>query len=218
VDNASPDSVGSKIVLIIGVVHGDEPQGKFLIENYLGYTSPLGGAVRFQCEQKLRTLENEVRWQKNKLLFIPCLNPDGMELKTRQNSNKVDLNRNFPTKNWELTEKNDYFGGESAASEIETKFVVEIIEKFSPDIILTLHAPYKVVNYDGPAKEIAEKISKIINYPTSNDIGYPTPGSFGTYAGIERNIPTITLELDEDIDVNELIAPINKIFDYLANC
>ena len=72
-----------------------------------------------------------------------------------------------------------------------------------------------LVNYDGDAEEIAEKISKIINYPVEADIGYPTPGSFGTYCGIERNIPTITLELDENIDVKRLINPVHKIFDYI---
>lgn len=184
----------NKTILIIGVVHGDEPQGKFLIENYL---------------------ENPID-SRNRVLFIPCLNPDGLELKTRANANEIDINRNFPTKNWAREPfASEYFGGEEAASEIETKFVIEIIEEYKPDVILTLHAPYKVVNYDGPAKDIAEKISEIINYPATTDIGYPTPGSFGTYAGIERNIPTITLELDEEIDVNELINPVNRIFDYL---
>lgn len=189
-------SAQQQIVLIIGVVHGDEPQGKFLIENYL----------------KTEQVES-----KNRLLFIPCLNPDGLLNKTRQNSNLVDINRNFPTHNWELTEKNEFFGGEAPSSEIETKFVVDVIEEFSPDVILTLHAPFKVVNYDGPAEIIAQKISEIINYPVQSDIGYSTPGSFGTYAGVEKNIQTITLELDEEVDVAELIAPVNKIFNYLAS-
>lgn len=220
----------NKTILIIGVVHGDEPQGKFLIENYIDSQchcetkgtgeknescDPVGAGT--SEERNDEAIQKEYS-HKNRMLFIPCLNPDGLELNTRQNANGVDVNRNFPTKNWELTEKSsDYFGGESPASEIETKFVTEVIEEFAPDMILTLHAPYKVVNYDGPAKEIAEKISEIIGYPSSTDIGYPTPGSFGTYSGIERNIPTITLELDEEIDVAELVEPVNKIFDYLAN-
>ncbi len=177
--------------LIIGVFHGDEPQGKFLIEEYLKNNDTNG------------------------LIFIPCLNPDGLQLKTRTNSNGVDLNRNFPTKNWELTEKDEFFGGMSAGSEIETQFLIDTINEFKPDLILTLHAPYKIVNYDGPAKEISEKISEIINYPLEPSIGYPTPGSFGTYAGIEREIPTITLELDEECPVEDLIKPVHKIFDLL---
>ncbi|CCY63329.1 peptidase M14 carboxypeptidase A [Clostridium sp. CAG:967] len=177
--------------LIVGVFHGDEPQGKFLIEEYLKNNDTNG------------------------LLFIPCLNPDGMQLKTRTNSNGVDLNRNFPTKNWELTKKNEFFGGMSAGSEIETKFLMDTINEFKPQLILTLHAPYKIVNYDGPAREISEKISEIIGYPVEESIGYPTPGSFGTYAGIEREIPAITLELDEVCPVQDLVKPVFEIFDML---
>ena len=66
---------GCKNILVIGVFHGDEPQGEYLINKYLK--------------------END-----SNLMFIPCLNPDGKNLKTRQNANNVDLNRNFPTKNW----------------------------------------------------------------------------------------------------------------------
>ena len=160
----------------------------------------------------------------NNLLFIPCLNPDGMQLGQRTNANGVDLNRNFRTKNWGENlgdnatcddEKSAYYGGISAGSEIETKFLINIIQEFNPKTILTLHAPYKVVNYDGPAKELAEKISAIINYPVEASIGYPTPGSFGTYAGVERQISTITLELDEICPVQDLIKPVHEIFDEL---
>lgn len=181
----------NKQVLIIGVFHGDEPQGKFLIEEYLK--------------------END----NSQMLFIPCLNPDGMSLNIRQNSNKVDLNRNFPTNNWILSEDRDYFGGNEPASEVETRFMVEILEEYKPKFILTLHSPYCVVNYDGDALEYAEEISKIIGYPVQSDIGYPTPGSFGTYCGIEREIPTITLELDDTVDVKTLVKPVHKIFDYI---
>ena len=66
------------------------------------------------------------------------------------------------------------------------------------------------------SEKIAEKISQIINYPAEGSIGYPTPGSFGTYCGVERNIPTITLELDEEIQVQELVEPVFKIFDLLS--
>ncbi|MFA7658574.1 MAG: DUF2817 domain-containing protein [Candidatus Gastranaerophilaceae bacterium] len=190
-----------KTVLIIGVVHGDEPQGKFLIENYLENSKNKSSGL-----------------PENRMLLIPCLNPDGLALGTRQNANLVDINRNFPTQNWQNAPFTpEYFGGEKCFSEIETKFVMKILEKFSPDVIFTLHTPFKVVNYDGPAKDIAKRISEIIKYPVKKQIGYPTPGSFGTYAGIERKIPIITLELDEEIDVKELVAPMNKIFDYLGN-
>ncbi len=200
------------VSLVIGVFHGDEPQGKFLIEEYLKRQSTLSPTSKSGGKKT------------NNPLFIPCLNPDGMQLGQRTNANGVDLNRNFPTKNWGENlgdnatcddEKSAYYGGISAGSEIETQFLIDTISEFKPQTILTLHAPYKVVNYDGPAKELAEKISAIINYPVEASIGYPTPGSFGTYAGVERQISTITLELDEICPVQDLIKPVHEIFDEL---
>ena len=182
-------NIQSPKVLIIGCFHGDEPQGEYLINSYL--------------KKHIET----------NLLFIPRLNIAN----TRVNPNGIDLNRNFPTKNWELTERNEYFGGNIPASEKETIFIMDIVEKYRPKVILTLHAPYKVVNYDGPFSEIIEKISEIMHYPIEKSIGYPTPGSFGTWAGIERNILTITLELDEEIDVKELEPQTFKVFEYLES-
>ena len=94
-----------KRILVIGVFHGDEPQGEFLIN------------------------EDIKRNSATRLLFIPCLNPDGKALNSRTNSQGVDLNRNFPTKNWELTEKNEFFGGDNPASEIETRVFTEVIDR-----------------------------------------------------------------------------------------
>lgn len=185
-----------KTVLLIGVFHGDEPQGEFLIKKFI---------------------ETKITPCKNKTLIIPCLNPDGKALGTRQNSNGVDLNRNFPTKNRKMLEDKHYFCGETPASEIETRFIIDVLEKYKPDFILSLHAPYRVVNYDGDAKSYAEKLSEITGYPVEEDIGYETPGSFGTYAGKERNIPTITLELPEDKSDDELWKEVGEIFEYCTD-
>lgn len=176
-------------VLIIGVFHGDEPQGEFLINEYL--------------KNKKET----------NLLFIPRLNATSK----RVNENGVDLNRNFPTKNWVLSNKDDYFGGNSPASEKETKFIINVVDKYKPKIILTLHAPYKIVNFDGPKIPLIDQISAIMNYPVKESIGYPTPGSFGTWAGIEKNITTVTLELDEKMDNLMLFNKVRKVFELMES-
>ena len=183
---------GLKKILVVGVFHGDEPQGEYFINEYL----------------KL----NKVN-AKNSLYFVPRLNENNL----RTNKNGVDLNRNFPTKNWVKSIRDDYFGGDYPASEEETKFLVKLIEENKFDAIITIHAPYKIINYDGPVCELASKISQILGYPVESDIGYPTPGSFGTYCGIERNIPTITIEIDENKAPKELLGRFIELFDFLAN-
>ncbi|MFZ2490659.1 MAG: murein tripeptide amidase MpaA, partial [Thermoanaerobaculia bacterium] len=35
--------------------------------------------------------------------------------------------------------------------------------------------------------------------PLQPSIGYPTPGSLGSYAGVERRIPIVTLELPREV-------------------
>ncbi len=183
-------------VLIIGVFHGDEPEGEFLVKNLMQ-----------EVEKNPGLMGN------NNILFIPCLNPDGKQKNIRGNSNNIDLNRNFPTKNRIEPKKNNEFNTEPA-SEVETRFIIDIMAKYSPDRILAIHSPYKIINYDGPADEIAEKMSKFSGYPVQVDIGYPTPGSFGTYAGKERNIPIITLELPQNCALENLWLENKKALRY----
>lgn len=194
------ETIYAKTVLILGVFHGDEQDGEFLIRKYI---------------------DSNPKITKNRIIFIPVVNESGKAKNTRVNANGVDLNRNFPTSNWELSkEKDDYFGGEFKGSEEETQKLIKIIEHFKPDCILSLHQPYRCVNFDGPYDKtcrIAQRISKINGYKIEENIGYPTPGSFGTYCGIELKIPTITLELPENEDKNILWNENKGIFEYFAN-
>lgn len=184
-----------KTILIVGVFHGEEPQGEYLINKFI---------------------QQDLSFIKNKLVIIPCLNPDGKNKNQRQNANGVDLNRNFPTKNWKITTRKEYFGGNTPASETETKFMIDVIKNYKFDAILSVHAPFEIVNYDGRAEELAKKISELTGYKVQSDIGYPTPGSFGNYCGVERGIPTITLELPETKSNEELWQTNKAVFDYLA--
>ncbi|HPF51525.1 MAG TPA: DUF2817 domain-containing protein [Draconibacterium sp.] len=187
----------ARTILIIGVFHGEEPQGEYIISRYLK--------------------EKDFSAIKNHLYFIPCLNPWGKERGIRVNQNGVDLNRNYPTQNWIETKKDENYSGDEPASEKTTQQMIALLAEIKPDSILTLHAPLKCVNYDGPAKELAEIISEKCGFPVIADLGYPTPGSFGTYCGIERSIPTITLELDDEESNEKCYERTLPVLEYLAN-
>lgn len=177
-------------VLILGGVHGDEPEGVIAAQGLL---------------QKF--LEN---FNYNlQVTIIPEFNIEGILNKQRTNSNGVDLNRNLPTKDWSPEAKTPrYNPGKKALSEKENQALVQLIEKHSFKLIITLHSWNPMINVNGPSCDPeAEILKKHTAYIIDSDIGYPTPGSLGTYAGKERNIPTITFEIQRDIDFKE----INKV-------
>lgn len=169
-------------ILLIGGIHGDE------------YASV---SVVFKW---MKTLDKHhsglFHWH-----VVPLANPDGLLQKksTRLNANGVDLNRNFPSHNWSIQALNFWrqetksnprrYPGPSAISEPETQWLAEEIAQFKPDIIVSVHAPYGIIDYDGPAKgpnQLGHLPLKLLgNFP----------GSLGRYAGIDQNIPVITIEL-----------------------
>lgn len=170
-------------ILVFSLIHGDE--------------TPAGSVGRFWME-RLDTIDPRNTWR-----VVPILNPDGVALKTRTNANKVDVNRNFPTKDW--TEKaRDYwvkqqksnprrFPGDVAASEPETLCALRHLEEFEPDFVVSIHTPLKVLDYDGPKVKPPK-----FDYLPWKSLGH-YPGSLGRYMWFERQTPVLTMELREDL-------------------
>lgn len=169
-------------VLILGGVHGDEPEGVCCA---WGLFHEFSKNFPF----KLR------------VILIPQLNADGCLHGTRWNGNGVDLNRNLPTRDWTpVASQPRYSPGPSALSEPENKALVALIDQEKPSTIISLHSWNPLLNINGPARPLAEVIAQYTGYIITEDIGYPTPGSLGTYAGHERKIPTLTYEIQRDLD------------------
>lgn len=168
-------------LLVLGVMHGDEPAGEYF------------------CHRLLEEVQHAPELLGSETLVVcPVVNPDGLLLATRQNARGVDLNRNFPTQDWAEGVAGDrYYGGSQPASEPETRALMALLENEEPRRIVTIHSDLHNINYDGPALALAQSMAGHNGYRLAPDIGYPTPGSFGGYAGRERSIPTITLELPE---------------------
>lgn len=168
-----------KWFLLIAGVHGDEIEGVAVVESMLE-----GFAENHPLEHI-----GVIVW--------PCANPDGFAKKIRHNAAGVDLNRNLPTVDWTAEVKNPrYPPGPKAGSEPETAAMVNLIDSVKPVAIVSVHSFHKpMVNSNGPARLWSEAMSLVCNSPVTEDMGYPTPGCLGTYAGFERKIPTVTLEL-----------------------
>lgn len=165
--------------LVVGAVHGDEPASAVAALR-LAQAAPLGA---------------------RRTVVVPALNPDGLAAHAKDNARGVDLNRNFPTRDFGSVRREGYDPGPSPGSEPETSAVLALLRHEAPVRVVAIHQPFACVNYDGPAGVWAEAIARASGLPVRADLGYPTPGSLGTLLGAERGIPVVTLELGaEDPD------------------
>lgn len=169
-------------VFILGGVHGDEIEGVWAAN---GLLAALGERFDFGV----------------RLTLVPMLNFDGVLARERRNANKIDLNRNMATRDWTsevATER--YFPGTRANSEPETLALVDFLASEKPALIISMHSWKPMLNINGNCRAVAEVITKRTGYIIEETIGYPTPGCLGTYAGLERDMPTITYEVERGLD------------------
>ena len=167
--------------LVIGGIHGDEPTSAYVAERLAAYLEEFPDARG-----------------KASVAVLPRANPDGLARRTRQNAQGVDLNRNFPAANWRRRRKRDrYYGGSNPAGEPETRAILRAIEMLRPARIVSIHSirrDRQCVNYDGPAEDFARLMAEKNGYPVVASLG-PCHGSLGNWAGVDRRMPIITLEL-----------------------
>ncbi len=166
---------GPAPLLVIGGVHGDEPSS---VEACVALARRLAAGAPAAP-----------------LVLVPALNPDGLARGAKNSARDVDLNRNFPSRNWQAAHAPGYFSGAAPLSEPETRLVAALVDRHGVRGVVAVHAPFACVNYDGPAAAWAEFVAAACGWPARGDIGYPTPGSLGSWLGVDRGMPVLTLEL-----------------------
>jgi len=172
---------GDDTVFIFGGIHGNEPTSASVAHRLIEH-------LRNHAEARVG----------RRVAILAEANPDGLAAGRRANANGVDLNRNFPARNWRAGRHH----GSSPASEPETRAIMRAIDLLDPSCVISVHSIARgrhCNNYDGPAGDLATLMAGLNSYPARATMGYETPGSFGSWAGIDRGIPTITLELPRDL-------------------
>ena len=172
-------------VLVVGAIHGDELTSASLALHWIGLA------------EKMQTMGQAVHWR-----FIPVLNPDGFlaAKPSRVNARGVDLNRNFNTPQWQRdapvywekrTRKDPRrWPGPAPLSEPESQFLHTQMDRFDPQLVVSIHAPYGVLDFDGP-HEPPQRLGRL----RLDRVGV-FPGSLGHYGGVQQGMPVVTIELD----------------------
>ena len=172
---------GSCRLLIFAAIHGEEPETTFALSRALRHLSEPSP----HCA------------------VVLAANPDGLIRGTRGNARGVDLNRNFPTRDWQpdpvahratLDEPRDVLlsPGPRPGSEPETRALISLIDELRPETVIALHAPLACID-DAKQGPVAQWLAQRTGLPLVTDVGYPTPGSFGTW-GAERGLAVVTYE------------------------
>lgn len=168
-------------LLIFAAIHGEEPETAFALSR----------ALRQLAEPSPHCA------------VVVTANPDGVIRGTRGNARGVDLNRNFPTADWQptpvahrstLDDPQDVLlsPGSGPGSEPETQALIGLIRELQPATVIALHAPLACID-DAKASRLGAWLAQQTGLPLVPDVGYPTPGSFGTW-GAEQGISVITYE------------------------
>lgn len=193
---------GDRRIYVVGSIHGDERPA---VENSIRLVEIVGSLISDDVT---------LRW-------VLDANPDGAAANSRTNARGVDLNRNWPTDHQASPDH-----GPRSLSEPETVALSDDIERFSPDVVVVLHAdrggPF--ANYDGDgqglARAFATGASLDRRWGVVADIGVPTPGSLGTHFGVGLGVPTISVVLDPRDDpasvLGELVLGFSALFDAVA--
>ena len=111
---------------------------------------------------------------------IPDLNPDGVAARTRQNADRVDLNRNFPWR-WRPM-RGVYASGPQPLSEREARIAYRLILRLHPRLTVWFHQHLDMVWASGGNRRIERAFARVSGLPY-----HPMPQLAGSAISWQNN-------------------------------
>ena len=214
---------GSRIVVVVGAIHGSEMNTAILVDNLVKAVS-----------ERTDSLPSALQ-----LYFVPRVNPDGLERHSRYNANGVDLNRNWETNDWQPDAPDASglvtgSGGHKPFSEPETTafstWLLNLRDKSSERLtVFFYHSAYPPSGLVQPGYRLTEQGH--ITDPNSATsaqlfahlIGYPYSPTFDSYKitgeaihwCADHDITCMDVELpgDDTLDITQIEAHVSAILE-----
>lgn len=210
---------GKRKILAVSAIHGRE----YVSTGYILLCMEEYARAFFQrekyCGFDVRGLLEEFTFH-----IVPMSNPDSVEIALgrcypcvridtfspyfyKNNANNVNLNANFPFE-WQAVPESRQ-GGSSAGSECETKFLMNICEKFGYEKMLSFHSRGDCLYWRDEGngmvekdKAVAQMLQEVCGFslckPTSKAENYA--GGFENWFRYKYKRPAVCVELIKDKD------------------
>jgi protein MpaA len=171
-------------VYVVGGVHGEPPALR-----PLGELRSLMRDAAIASQMTVRLLED--------------LNPDGTARGLFCNANQIDIDRNFPSRDF----KSSLRHGLSPLSEPETEAFWRDVRSFRPDLVVVLQSAMAgpFLDGDGPfgayGMQFVSGASSVDDrWTLLGDEGFAVSGSMGSALGRDLGIPVLNLRFRRDQD------------------
>jgi hypothetical protein len=182
---------GPTTILFTGGIHGSEPSGKYIMQDWANYLD--SNAYKIPAGRQV--------------VIVPAVNPDGLATLSRYNAHNVNIDRNFATTDWQTdidTSSGIVAGGGGATpmSEPETQAIAGITTSLLPRLEVSFHAAGRLVgaNQFGDSTAIGNLYASCVGYTSmighaEETMGYTMTGEYEDWAGEQYGTPAILIEL-----------------------
>lgn len=183
---------GATTILFTGGMHGNEPSGTYIMQDWANYLDANGYKIPADKQ----------------IVVVPNINPDGIAINQRYNANNVNIDRNFPSSDWisDISLTNGqvlpHGGGVTPLSEPETRAIADLTSSLHVRAEISFHSSGALVgaNKIADSTVIGSLYARGVGYGTMFDnpesvMGYTLTGEYETWMGEKFGIPAILIEL-----------------------
>lgn len=157
-------------------------------------------ATRWNDELSEALLRRTDLLQNNEILIVRAGNPEGLSSRIATNMNGVMINRNFPSRRYQLMP--DRSTGTGPGSESETKAIMDVLYSFRPRRVIHLASTSgrSTVLYNRAARDLSDELESQFKLHVQPLDVEQVPGSLEDFADGTLDAAVVSLKLNTSTD------------------